>query len=297
MAPKTRRSVRLKEKEDSKGIEEKVEPEKLEEEGEEDEEEAMDLEGLVAQTYEFMVSKAQHSKRKEMEKERDEREKPDSVSVDITDVIKMSSSREQTQLSSELQPGVQSTDLYLNLDRPTTKSLHNAVCPKPMKCDLDKLMAKSVITPDFEKHHTAPPMYKSFSTRKKERQQAKEQSAGPKWFNLPATTITPEIERDLKLLKLRNVLDPKRHYRKNDSKELPKYFQIGTIVEGAADFYSSRIPKRDRRNNIVNELLADTDFRRYNKKKFQEIQAAKQSGRKGFYKKKMNRRKPNWARH
>jgi len=57
-------------------------------------------------------------------------------------------------------------------------------------------------------------------------QAARQQSAGPKWFNLPATEITPEIEQDLKLLKLRNVLDRKRHYKKNDSKALPKYFQV-----------------------------------------------------------------------
>ncbi|EDO34645.1 predicted protein, partial [Nematostella vectensis] len=123
-----------------------------------------------------------------------------------------------------------------------------------------------------------------------------EQSAGPKWFDLPATTVTPELKQELKVLKMRHILDPKRHYKKNDSKELPKYFQMGTVVEGAADFYSSRIPKRSRKNNIVQELLADAQFRRYNKKKFLEIQAAKESGRKGFYKKKTNRRKPAWAR-
>ena len=38
--------------------------------------------------------------------------------------------------------------------------------------------------------------------------------------------MTPEIEQDLKILKLRNVLDRKRHYKKNDSKTLPKYFQV-----------------------------------------------------------------------
>ena len=57
-------------------------------------------------------------------------------------------------------------------------------------------------------------------------QNCREESAGPKWFNLPATKITPEIERDMKLLKMRNVLDSKRHYKKNDSSSLPKYFQV-----------------------------------------------------------------------
>lgn len=46
------------------------------------------------------------------------------------------------------------------------------------------------------------------------------------WFNLPATQLTPEIEQDMKLIKMRNILDRKRHYKKNDSCALPKYFQV-----------------------------------------------------------------------
>jgi hypothetical protein len=38
--------------------------------------------------------------------------------------------------------------------------------------------------------------------------------------------ITPEIKRDLQIIKLRNVLDPKRFYKKDDSKGLPKYFEV-----------------------------------------------------------------------
>ena len=39
--------------------------------------------------------------------------------------------------------------------------------------------------------------------------------------------------------------------------------QIGTVVEGTADFYSSRIPKRQRKTKMIDELLADAEFRRY----------------------------------
>lgn len=47
------------------------------------------------------------------------------------------------------------------------------------------------------------------------------------WYNLPATQMTPEIEQDMKIMKMRNILDRKRHYKKNDSSSLPKYFQVG----------------------------------------------------------------------
>ena len=49
------------------------------------------------------------------------------------------------------------------------------------------------------------------------------------WYNLPATQMTPEIEQDMKIMKMRNILDRKRHYKKNDSSTLPKYFQVGCI--------------------------------------------------------------------
>ena len=48
---------------------------------------------------------------------------------------------------------------------------------------------------------------------------------------MPATEVTDEIKRDLEVLKMRDALDPKRFYKKNSSKELPKYFQVKTNVE------------------------------------------------------------------
>ncbi|PFX28149.1 deoxynucleotidyltransferase terminal-interacting protein 2-like [Stylophora pistillata] len=196
-----------------------------------------------------------------------------------------------SELSSELQVDINTQDLYLKLDKERFKPVTTNESFDDV-CNYRELLKRSVITSDFEKRQSIPPMHVSQYAQKKQRKKAREETAGPKWFNLPATQITPEIERDMKLMKMRNVLDKKRHYKKNDSSALPKYFQIGTVVEGSADFYSSRIPKRQRKTNMIDELLADAEFRRYNKKKYLEIQAAKQSGKKGFYKKKKNKRKP-----
>ena len=35
------------------------------------------------------------------------------------------------------------------------------------------------------------------------------------------------------------------------------------MVEGSADFYASRVPKRQRKSNMIDELLSDAEFRRY----------------------------------
>lgn len=89
---------------------------------------------------------------------------------------------------------------------------------------------------------------------------------------------------------MRNVLDPKRHYRAS-AKTLPKYFQMGTIVESPTEFFSARIKKKDRKETIVQELLADQKSRDYFKRKFNEIQEKSVSGGKRWYKKMQERRK------
>ena len=38
--------------------------------------------------------------------------------------------------------------------------------------------------------------------------------------------------------------------------------QIGKWVEDPADFYSSRVPKKQRKQSVVDELLADAEFRK-----------------------------------
>ncbi|XP_002975646.2 deoxynucleotidyltransferase terminal-interacting protein 2 isoform X1 [Selaginella moellendorffii] len=104
-------------------------------------------------------------------------------------------------------------------------------------------------------------------------------TAGAKWFNMPAQTLTPELKRELQLIKLRGALDPKRHYKKEDSKKLPKYFQIGTVVEGPGEFYSSRLTRAERKATIAEELLADAGVQTFRKRKFAEIMEKSSAGR------------------
>eukprot|EP00898_Chlorokybus_atmophyticus_P005962 jgi/Chlat1/6367/Chrsp44S05834 len=120
-------------------------------------------------------------------------------------------------------------------------------------------------------------------------------TAGSNWYDLPAPTLTTQLKRELQLLKLRSVTDPKRFYKSADSSKYPKYFQIGTVIEGPADFYSSRLSQRERKQTITDELLADQALKSYRKRKYLQIQDAKQSGGRGFYKKVKNKRKPSWA--
>ncbi|KAK1387391.1 Fcf2 domain-containing protein [Heracleum sosnowskyi] len=103
-------------------------------------------------------------------------------------------------------------------------------------------------------------------------------TSGKNWFDMPAPTMTPELKKDLQLLKLRSVMDPKRHYKKADSKSVPKYFQIGTVIEGATEFYTGRLTKKERKASLADELLGDHSLGSYRKRKVREIEEKNQPG-------------------
>lgn len=84
---------------------------------------------------------------------------------------------------------------------------------------------------------------------------------------------------------MRSILDPKRHYKKDNSRpDVPAFSQVGTIIEGPTEFYSGRINNKDRKKTFVEEVLAQEEKTGRFKKKYNEIQQAKTSGKKAFYK-------------
>ncbi len=99
----------------------------------------------------------------------------------------------------------------------------------------------------------------------------REKTKGADWFHMPAPEMTEEKKRDLEVLRMRSVIDPKRFYKKNDTEAPPKYFQIGKVIDSPADFYTDRVAKKKRRSTLVDELMADAEFRKYNKRKYTEI--------------------------
>ncbi|XP_067997391.1 deoxynucleotidyltransferase terminal-interacting protein 2 [Melanerpes formicivorus] len=180
-------------------------------------------------------------------------------------------------LSSKIDPGLNIKKLgglYISFDAKKQK-LRSSVIKQLKEKKKDQLLQKSIITPDFEKKECVPPYRESLHQLKKQRRAEREKTAGDGWFGMKAPEITNELKNDLKVLKMRASLDPKHFYKKNDRDGLPKYFQVGTVVDSPIDFYHSRIPKKQRKRTIVDELLADSEFRRYNKKKYQEIMSEK----------------------
>ncbi|XP_013382154.1 deoxynucleotidyltransferase terminal-interacting protein 2 [Lingula anatina] len=191
------------------------------------------------------------------------------------------SRKDELELSSSLQCSVSLEDGYLNVNTYHAPKLHN---PKVDKMLLklgnqDEIMKKSIITSDFEKKHNVPSFAESLNQLKKQRRAERDKTKGKKWFDMPATEMTEERKNDLMVLHMRRALDPKRFYKGNDIHALPKFFQMGTVMESPVDFYHDRVPKKSRKKTFVDELLDDAEFRQFNKRKYAEIQEATRKAR------------------
>ncbi|XP_051951078.1 deoxynucleotidyltransferase terminal-interacting protein 2 [Xyrauchen texanus] len=192
--------------------------------------------------------------------------------------VLFSTKKPLTQLSSSIDTGLKMKELgglYISFDGSKPKSLSNSLKMQKNKKNQDELLKKSVIVPDLEKQDAVPPYKESKHAAKLKRKLEREKTTGDGWFNMKAPELTEELKNDLKALKMRSAMDPKRFYKKNERDGFPKYFQVGTVVDSPVDFYNSRIPKKQRKRTIVEELLADAEFRSYNKKKYQEIMTEK----------------------
>ena len=86
--------------------------------------------------------------------------------------------------------------------------------------------------------------------------------------------MSDSLKADLSLIRNRNYLDPKKFYKSSDS--FNKVVQLGTVIEGSSEFYTSRLTNKERRANFTEEVMADGAMASYAKRKFGEVQAEKE---------------------
>jgi len=118
--------------------------------------------------------------------------------------------------------------------------------------------------------------------KKKERKKEKEKSLDG-WFGLPKQTLTPQLKMELKAIQLRGSFDPKRFYKANDSKELPKYFTIATEVGGGMAAAGEKATVHDRHprsgQSFLQSVLRDDRVQEWTTKKAAESNARGQASR------------------
>lgn len=110
---------------------------------------------------------------------------------------------------------------------------------------------------------------------------------------MPRTKIEdPKVKREFQLLRLRGVIDTKQHWKKDTRKDpFPKYSQMGTLIEAPTDFFSGRLARKERKQTLVEEVLAGGEANGKFTARYAKIQEKKTSGKKAHYKKLMARRK------
>ncbi|KAK0630727.1 hypothetical protein B0T17DRAFT_488692 [Bombardia bombarda] len=109
----------------------------------------------------------------------------------------------------------------------------------------------------------------------------KKDDAGADWYNMPKTDLTPELKKELQLIRLRETLaGGKRHYKKNVfGQGVPEYSVTGVIQDGKTDLlHAPRVKKQSA--SILRGVLGSEDTLQKLKKKYADIQVANQSGRK-----------------
>lgn len=135
---------------------------------------------------------------------------------------------------------------------------------------------KKIIKAGFEKESRLEPVKPDLITRGERRKQARrkrESSAGAKWFDLPEKELEMEDKLALDAIKLRETLDPSRFYKKKSADKIAKHFQIGTVIEHPVDYYTSRATRKERKANLVDELVAEAEFQKNVKKRYNRLRA------------------------
>ncbi|KAG9019759.1 hypothetical protein FRB90_009629 [Tulasnella sp. 427] len=113
----------------------------------------------------------------------------------------------------------------------------------------------------------------------------KNTTAGSDWFDLPAPRPheLPELYKQVEALRLRRAMDPKVHTKadpgeKKGIKGLPKFFALGKVIDAPTPFKTrstANLTRKERKDTLVDELVADSNARSFAKRKFSEITAAK----------------------
>jgi Fcf2 pre-rRNA processing len=109
----------------------------------------------------------------------------------------------------------------------------------------------------------------AYASFKKGVKRAPDSTAGAGWFHMKPTPMSEELKADISVIRNRNYLDPKRFYKSAD--KFSTMIQVGTVIEGSAEFFSSRLTKKQRRSNLTEEIMADPASADYARNKFRSM--------------------------
>uniref|UniRef100_A0A182MLS8 Fcf2 pre-rRNA processing C-terminal domain-containing protein n=1 Tax=Anopheles culicifacies TaxID=139723 RepID=A0A182MLS8_9DIPT len=138
------------------------------------------------------------------------------------------------------------------------------------RTDVAKELKGAVLTPNIEKTEDIAQLALSGNALRKLNKLDRKKTKGKNWFGMAAPEITTELENELTLIKMRSILDPKQAFKRLDKRRTPKYFEIGKLIDSPLDHFNERGAKKLKSKSLVDELLADAEFQKANKRKYAE---------------------------
>lgn len=131
-----------------------------------------------------------------------------------------------------------------------------------------ELQSKRVVKEGLEQEYTLDYYRLGQREAKKRRKHERNETTGSAWFDMKAPELTDEVKRDLEIIQMRRALFRKHQYKRKATEKAPDHFHMGKVVEGTGDFYSSRLPRKERAKTIVDELIKDAQFQRNAKQRY-----------------------------
>jgi hypothetical protein len=161
-----------------------------------------------------------------------------------------------------------------------------------MKSKSDEIMKKYCNLYDEEddpsnKYNIKPLNFKYNEHKVRKLENAK--TTGKGWFDMRAPELTPELREDLKAIQLRHIIDPSRFYKKLDREALPKFFQVGKILDNIIEGKKNRLKKSEVKQRLAEEFLETDIVKSYSLRKFEELQGERR--KLGLKKNKLNKYK------
>jgi len=130
---------------------------------------------------------------------------------------------------------------------------------------------------------------KKLETSLKKAKEKRKETLGKGWFDMEPIKIEGDLQKDVQIIQMRNVIDPKRFYKNPD--KIKNIVGVGTVIEGPSEYKNARLTKHERKTTIVDEILHDNSVKSYSKRVYAELQD-RNSNYKKTYKDKHGNKKP-----
>lgn len=141
---------------------------------------------------------------------------------------------------------------------------------------INKLLEKDVTTGIEKQAKLEKPF--TVSQRLKKMREERNKTLGKNWYNLGRPEMTPELRQELAVLRLMRYATPGKYKSSGAKAGEDEYFEVGSVVAPASAYYTDRATssadgsvRKSAKLGFVNSLLQDQEYKRFAKRKRQEV--------------------------